>query len=374
MPFRQDWLLDLTISPHKLALGAFGVNCSGALSATLIPERWDGSWESNLALARLAEDAGLDFMLPLGRWRGYGGKTDHNGSSFETLTWAAGLLAATRRIKVFGTVHVTLFHPVLAAKQMATVDHIGGGRFGLNIVCGWYEDEFNMFGIDPGESSARRYDEGDEWLEIVTRIWNENAPFDYQGDFFKLKGVKGDPKPLQRPRPPVLNAGYSPRGRRFAMEHADIMFTSVVDVETSAVELRKLKQDITAGGRDVGIYTTAFVVCRPTRREAEEFYHWYAVENADEGAVENMLRGRGYFDRGLAPDAIARLRKRIAGGNGGYPIIGSPDDVAAEMQKLNSLGIDGIAMGLVNGLLYLPYVRDEVLPRLARLGLREEAS
>ena len=135
----------------------------------------------------------------------------------------------------------------------------------------------------------------------------------------------------------------------------------------------ELKRDITAGGRDVGIYTTAFVVCRPTRREAEEFYHWYAVENADEGAVETMLRGRGYLARGLAPDVIARLRQRMAGGNGGYPIIGSPDDVAAEMQKLNALGIDGIALGFVNGLKYLPYVRDEVLPRLTKLGLRADS-
>ena len=118
----------------------------------------------------MVDAAGLDFMMPVGRWRGYGGKTDHNHKSFETLTWAAGLLCATQRIRVFGTVHVSLFHPVLAAKQMATVDHIGNGRFGLNIVCGWYEDEFQMFGLSAGETAEIRYDEGDEWLDIITRI------------------------------------------------------------------------------------------------------------------------------------------------------------------------------------------------------------
>src|SRR3954469_4291532 len=164
----------MQLTPHKLALGTFGLNLSGAISATTVDERWSGSWPDNLALARLADDAGLDFMMPVGRWRGYGGITDHNGSSFETLVWAAGLLASTRRIRVYGTVHVPLIHPVLAAKQMATADHIGGGRFGLNIVCGWYEDEFRMFGKTVGESSDARYDEGDEWLDIVTRIWNED--------------------------------------------------------------------------------------------------------------------------------------------------------------------------------------------------------
>ncbi len=70
------------------------------------------------------DEAGLDFMLPLGRWIGYGGATNHNGSNFETLTWAAGILAATQRIMAFGTVHVTLINPVFAAKQMVTCHHI----------------------------------------------------------------------------------------------------------------------------------------------------------------------------------------------------------------------------------------------------------
>jgi alkanesulfonate monooxygenase SsuD/methylene tetrahydromethanopterin reductase-like flavin-dependent oxidoreductase (luciferase family) len=259
---------------------------------------------------------------------------------------------------------------VLAAKQMATVDHIGHGRFGLNNVFGRYQNELQMFGVDPGPTSERRYGEGQEWLDIVTRIWTETEPFDYDGEFFKLIQVKGDPKPVQRPRPLLLNAGHSPKGRAFAMRNADIMFTSVVDVQTSAQEAAELKRTLTATGRDVGIYSTVHVVCRPTRKEAEEFYHHYAVENADDGAVETMLRERGILSRGYPDDLVARHRKRMAGGNGGYPIVGSPDDVAEEFRKLSAMGIDGCAMGLVNGLLYFPYIRDEVLPRLERLGLR----
>ena len=113
----------------------------------MAPERWSASWEDNLRMAILADDAGLDFLLPIGRWKGYGGETDYQGSSFETITWASGLLAQTRRITVFGTVHVPLFHPVLAAKQMVTADHIGHGRFGLNVVSGWNPIEFGMMGV-----------------------------------------------------------------------------------------------------------------------------------------------------------------------------------------------------------------------------------
>ena len=95
----------------------------------------------------MAEAAGIDFLLPIGRWKGYGGDTDYQGSTFETITWATGLLAKTERITVFGTVHAPLFPPIIAAKQMVTADHVGEGRFGLNIVCGWNEGEFEMFGV-----------------------------------------------------------------------------------------------------------------------------------------------------------------------------------------------------------------------------------
>src|SRR5262245_56873935 len=129
-------------SPNRFMIGIFAANCSGGNAATKVPERWEPTWANNLEIAQMADAAGLEFMLPLGRWAGYGGVTDHNGTSFETLTWAAGLLAQTKRIMAFSTVHVTLTNPVAAAKQMASIDHIGDGRFGLNIVCGWNRDEF----------------------------------------------------------------------------------------------------------------------------------------------------------------------------------------------------------------------------------------
>ena len=101
------------LNRNKLSLGLFGLNCSGGLAVTTVPERWEASWENNLNAALMADEAGLDFMLPLGRWKGYGGITDHNASNFETLTWASGILASTRNLMVFGTVHVSLFNPVV---------------------------------------------------------------------------------------------------------------------------------------------------------------------------------------------------------------------------------------------------------------------
>ena len=91
---------------NALKIGVFGANCSSGRSATKVPERWSASWPDCARLARMADEAGIDFMLPIGRWKGYGGETDFHGSTLETVTWAVGLLSVTQRMTVFGTVHV----------------------------------------------------------------------------------------------------------------------------------------------------------------------------------------------------------------------------------------------------------------------------
>ena len=354
---------------NKLSLGLFGANCSGGLATSTFPERWEATWDNNLALARMADEAGLDFMLPLGRWIGYGGATNHNGSNFETLTWAAGILAATRRIMAFGTVHVTLINPVFAAKQMVTCHHIGAGRFGLNIVCGWYQKEFDMLGVDLG-THDRRYDLGQEWIDIVTRVWSEDEPFDYDGEFFTLRQTVLEPKPAGRRRPMLVCAGASETGRAFALRNADMLFNVAWDLDAIPDQTAALRRDAAAIGREVGVFTNAYVVCRPTAREAEEYHHYYAVEHADAEAVETMVVERGLDRPGVPEERLRLFRLRSAGGNGAMPIVGDPDDVAERMRVLSEAGITALALGLPNYLLELPIVRDEVLPRLERMGLR----
>ena len=165
---------------NALKIGLFGANCSSGRAVTKVPERWSGTWADNLALAKMADEAGIDFLLPIGRWKGYGGDTGYQEATLETVTWATGLLAATKRITVFGTVHAPLFHPIIAAKQMVTADHIGEGRFGLNIVVGWNEGEFEMFGVEQREH-ATRYEYAQEWIDAIKLMWSERDDFDFDG-------------------------------------------------------------------------------------------------------------------------------------------------------------------------------------------------
>ena len=98
---------------NSFKVGFFGANLSSARTATVVPDRWSASWPDCLKMAQIADAGGVDFLLPVGRWKGYGGETDFHGTALETITWATGLLATTKRIAVFGTVHALCSTPSL---------------------------------------------------------------------------------------------------------------------------------------------------------------------------------------------------------------------------------------------------------------------
>ncbi len=369
MPIRPSSLR----GPNALRLGLFAMNCSSGLAITSVPERWDASWEKNERAARLADRAGLEFLLPIARWRGYGGTYDFQATTLETITWACGLLARTQAINILGTIHVPLMHPVIAAKQTATIDHMSRGRFGLNIVCGWNADEFRMFGEELREHDTR-YAYGQEWLDIVERIWTSEAPFDHDGTFFKLKSVTGAPKPFGGTRPLIMNAGASGAGRGFALRNCDILFTILVDLDKSAADIVTLKQAAKAQGREgMEIFTSAYVVCRPTAEEAQAFHRRYAIEQADWEGVERVMTLQGLHTQGRPPELQQKFRERFAGGHGVFPLIGTPDDVADGLARIAKAGFGGVALGFLDYERELPYFVDAVLPRLEEIGLRQAA-
>lgn len=358
-------------SPHRLKIGLFGANCSSGRAVTRIAERWSGSWADCRRLAQMADEAGIEFMLPIGRWKGYGGETDYQGATLETITWAAGLLAHTKRLVAFGTVHAPLIHPVVAAKAMVTADQIGEGRFGLNLVCGWNEDEFQMFGVAQRDHEAR-YDYAKEWLDAVKAMWSRDEQFDIDGAYLKLKEVRAQPKPYARTRPYIMNAGASPTGQAFAVHNCDGLFisTRLHELDTVAEAVTRVRQAAHAQGRTIDVFTAGVVTCRPTRKEAEDYDHYAVVENADLGAIDHILAMRGVTPDKHSAEEFAALRRKQAYGMGGVRLVGTPDDITTVLASLSNAGIAGIALSFVHYIEELPYFCAEVLPRLERLGLR----
>ena len=319
----------------------------------------------------MAENAGLEFILPIARWHGYdGSEVTTQEATLETITWAGGLLASTERLCVFGTVHAPLINPVFAAKQIVTTDHIGRGRFGLNVVSGWNRVEFEMFGVGLREHDER-YAYSEEWVEIVERIWAEDEPFDYDGRFFQLKGVVGFPKPYLGERPILLSAGSSQAGRAFAVRHADCLFMLIYDERKLADDISALRAEAAGLGRETGVFASGHVVCRRSHREAEDYCEYFAVEKADLQGVEYLMKLRSAGNKSIPAELLPQMKKRMASGIGTMPIVGSPDFVAETFRQLSDAGLNGMAFGLVNYLDELPFFTAEVLPRMARLGLRQ---
>ena len=358
---------------NRLKLGLFGANCSSGRAVTLAPERWSGTWPDCLRLARMADEFGIEFMLPIGRWKGYGGDTDYQGATFESVTWAAGLLAATKRLIVFGTVHAPLIPPLIAAKEFVTADHIGEGRFGLNVVCGWNEGEFEMFGVTLRDHETR-YHYAQEWLDVIKLAWSPRENFDFAGQLITVKGGRGKPKPFGGSRPLIMNAGASPTGQAFAIRNCDALFSNIlngISFDETAQHVRNVRAQASAAGRGIDVYTVGVVTCRPTARQAEAYYRHSVIDNADWRAVDNILAMKNVTPDKYAPEEFQRLRNHQANGMGGLPLVGDPDHIASEIAQLSAAGLTGIAVSFVNYLDELPYFCAEVLPRLARLGLRE---
>lgn len=362
-------------SRNRLKLGLFGANCSSGRAVTTVPERWSGSWPDCVKLAQMADRAGIEFMLPIGRWKGYGGQTDYQGATWETVAWACGLLAKTERLTLFGTVHAPLIAPLIAAKEFVTADHIGEGRFGLNLVCGWNEGEFEMFGASLRDHEAR-YEYAQEWLDVVKLAWGRRDDFDFAGHFFDLKGVRAKPKPHGGTRPLIMNAGASPTGQAFAIRNCDALFSTIsrgISFDETAAHVRGVRALAREAGREIDVYTVGVVTCRANVREAQDYYRHAVVDNADWAAVDNILAMKNVTPEQYSREEFQRVRNHQANGMGGLPLVGDPDAVAAELSRLAELGLRGIAVSFVNYLDELPYFCAEVLPRLARAGLRGAA-
>ena len=366
----NEFLHPLLTSPNKLKLAVFGLNVSSGCSMTDMPDTLKITWDESLSVARSAERAGIEAIIPVARWKGMGGSVNFNHRNFETFTWAAGLSAATERISIFATFHVPTVHPVRAAKEVATIDHISGGRFGLNIVAGWNEREIAMFGVDQREHDVR-YSVADEWISLCKELWTREGEFDFNGEFFKSPGVYSEPKPLQSPHPLLMSAGNSEAGQRFAAKHTDLNFVVAPNIETAG-EIAKGVKALARNefGRDIGVFGQAYVVCRETEAEAREFVDYYVHQKGDQVGVQNLLDVLIPNSKSALGTGWQAMAENMIAGYGAIPLVGTPEQVVEGMQAVSDAGLDGITLSWVNYMDGLAQFESTLLPLLREAGLR----
>ena len=363
------------LSTRRLKLGTFHTNLDSGCVMSELDGRLDITWPNAVALAKLSADMEFEALVPVARWHGWGGKTNPQGPGFEAYTWAAGISASVPKVGVVSTSHITINHPIIAAKQSAAIDHISDGRFILNIVTGWVQPEIEMFG-QPMLSHEDRYACAEEWIAIVKRLWTEDESFDHEGRFFKIKKGYLAPKPIQYPHPAIMNAGASELSRHYAVKNCDLVFTVIrtgglEECRAHVQAYHKLARETYY--RDIKVWTLVNIVQGETEKEARDFYNYYVHQQGDWEAAKNMVEifSLETNKRNVPPERMKPLQEAFIQGWGGLPVVGTREQVVDTLATLSKAGLDGLLVAFPRYEEGLRDFRDKTYPLLQQAGLRD---
>lgn len=276
-----------------------------------------GSRDEWTAKARRAEELGYDVLLV----------TDHMGSQLSPFPALAAAAAATTRLRIGSFVFANDYrNPVMLAKEAATLDVLSGGRLELGIGAGWSTRDYEQLGI-PYDPPAVRVERMIEATRLIARLWTEDV-VEHSGRHYTVRGARVLPKPLQRPRPPLMVGGGGPRVLGFAARHAEIValaprvdaegkpLLSELSMGATARKVERVRQ--AAGDRAAGLELNVIVF------------------------DAHVSSGRGSFLEGLA----ARLKATAAAiVESPYFLFGSLDEIrAALIRGRERLGVSYVAV------------------------------
>jgi F420-dependent oxidoreductase-like protein len=278
------------------------------------------TWEEWLALARATEDAGLEGLFRSDHYQSVQSRTER--SSLDAWGTLAALGPVTSRIRLGTMVSPTSFrHPSVLAKSVVTADHTSGGRIELGMGAGWHDLEHRTYGF-PFHDLGTRFDVFEEQVEIVVRQMTEDR-FDFDGAHYRLANCEARPKPVQRPRVPLIIGGRGgPRSARVAARWADEYNTTFPTPEEVCERRATLDRAAEAAGRDPLVFSM-MTGCVVGGDEAEF---------RDRAA---LLKERSGRDGGL-DDWLDSLR--------GAWILGSVDQAAERLAAYVDAGLDRVML------------------------------
>jgi len=350
-----------------MKLGVFLPNGQNGYILSTASPQFVPTFEHMLAITQAAEEIGLDFILSMIKFRGFGGATKFWDSCLDSINLSAGLASATKRIELYSTVPVLGIHPAIAARMIATVNDISKGRTGVNIVTGWNKPEYGQMGLWPSaDYHDRRYELAADYIGIMRALWRDGR-VTHNSDFYQLDDCECFPTTGREI--PIVSAGQSPKGVAFTARHADFNF-----VTAGPEKLRRIVPPLHAEaakvGRKVGTLALVTIVAAPTDAQAEEIWK-NIVAHADQAAVMNVMRSAGMDTNadGTSKHFLEGMTAPVEDGNMafmGFPLIwGSYETVARKiLQHEREFGVSGMLMTFVD---FVPGVREfgqHVLPIL----------
>ena len=346
------------------------VGKNGWIHSVNTPET-PGTFEHVLKVVQGAEAHGFDFVLSPAIWRGQKGPSEHWMVSLESMTTTAALLQATNRINVFGTIHMTVYPPATIAKMISTLDQIGPGRVGLNLVTGSSYLDLHHVGLwDDSMDHDDRYNMADEWVQLAKKYWTEKV-IDHHGTYFDANDATMGPKPSTLP--PLVNAGASPRGLKFAAQNCDIAFVMASDNEKSYQTGRQVKQIARDNGNpNLKTYGLITVIPGDTDEEAQaRLDHFNA--GIDIEALDDIAAG---YEQNKNYKELSDSSKSLIGGDEKRSsvmpgeLVGSYETLAKRLaDTVTGSELDGIMLVVPDYIEDLAAIAEKTLPLMAKYGI-----
>lgn len=359
------------MSTENIKFAYWVPNVSGGLVVSNIEQRTSWDIDYNRKLAQIAEKAGFEYALSQIRFTaGYGAEFQH-----ESVSFSHALLAATTKLKVIAAILPGPWNPVLAAKQLATIDLLTEGRIAVNIVSGWFRGEFTAIGehwLDHDE----RYRRSKEFIEALKGIWTQDN-FTYRGDFYRFSNYTLKPKPLQQPHPEIFQGGSSRAARDNAASVSDWYFTNGNTIEGIQAQVDDIRAKAAANNHQVKIGVNAFVIARDTEEEAKAVLA-EIIAKANPDAVNAF--GHEVKNAGAAsPEKEGNWAKStfedLVQYNDGFKtnLIGTPQQIAERIVALKAVGVDLVLAGFLHFQEEVAYFGEKVLPLVRELEAKKLA-
>jgi F420-dependent oxidoreductase-like protein len=303
------------------------------------------TWQDWLRLADLAERTGFEGLF----------RSDHYFSSpgvsgvgaTDAWTILAALAARTERLRLGTMVSPVTFRlPGVLAREALTVDHISGGRVEIGMGAGWWEEEHTRFGI-PFHDVQTRWEMLEEQVPIVHGLLTEDT-FSFQGKHYRLDGADQLPKPVQRPRPPLILGGTTvgPRMQALVGRYADEFNTVGGTPEEVRTRFERARGAVDAAGRDPDALVTSLMT-------------WVFVGRTEETYLAALRRAHDIDHAGASFDAYRSDIEHDC-------IVGTPDQA---IERLHAYADAGVQRVFLNLELYddadmVELVAADVLPQL----------
>ena len=326
-------------------------------------EGMSATWEYVKRLAQRSEQIGYDITLIAELFM-----NDIKGidaDSLEAWSTAAALAAVTERLELMVAVRPTFHEPAIFAKQAANIDHISGGRLALNVVSSWWKDEARRYGIN-FEEHDDRYARTDEWLRVVSGVWNEPR-FTYAGRHYKVEETILEPKPLRRPRPTIYAGGESPAAKELISRTCDAYVMHGDPPERIAPkisDMRARRERIGLGPMQFGV--AAYAIVRNTDEDAQREQE--RITNVQPGSpgYQNYQDWISHtaLDQQVSLEDYSVSNRGLRAG-----LVGTPEKVADRIRELESVGVDLLLLQFSPQLEEMERFAETVMPLVEHAAL-----